>query len=350
MKHIKLYEDFLNEATTSWSKMMKGVRAGGSGPWSIVAIQDRKVVGQSIDIRMQDLIPAKYEALKREFPKAKLHIEDGGGMVVWTGPLNEGVSMDAVYIHQIIGCGQDKAQDFIDDNGIDGAKLAAYVKQHKDSKEKYDVRDIIAGVGIGVGKIKGFRERFIKSVQESHYAFLGGNSNFTDDEMRKNIVEPTLGTKYDAYIMFDGPKGEYDKMKAKYASNSDSWKNLWKSSSNQSYADISPDGKVIKATVFAKGGIVGAIYIKSAQESKINEGHDGYMNKAPGSTREEATKKLQYWIDNDNDGQFRLFRGVKWVGNTTEDRLDSLATKHEDEYIVLGEVDGELTYAYWRRS
>ena len=78
-------------------------------------------------------------------------------------PLNEGVSEDAVYIHQIIGCGQNKAQDFIDDNDIDGKKLADYVKQHKDSKEKYDVRDIIAGTG--VGKIKGFRERFIKSVK-----------------------------------------------------------------------------------------------------------------------------------------------------------------------------------------
>lgn len=107
-----------------------------------------------------------------------------------------------------------------------------------------------------------FGKRSIESVQESHYAFLGGNSNFTDKEMRKNIVEPKLGTKYDAYIMFDGPKGEYDKMKAKYASDSDSWENLWKSSSNQSYADISPDGKVIKASVFANGGIVGAIYVK----------------------------------------------------------------------------------------
>jgi hypothetical protein len=86
-------------------------------------------------------------------------------MVVWNGPLNEGVSQDAVYIHQIIGCGQNKAQDFIDDNGIDGEKLADYVKRHKDSKEKYDVRDIIAG--IGVGKIESFRKRFIKSVQES---------------------------------------------------------------------------------------------------------------------------------------------------------------------------------------
>ena len=26
-------------------------------------------------------------------------------------------------------------------------------------------------------------------LSESHYAFLGGNSNFTDDEMRKNVVE-----------------------------------------------------------------------------------------------------------------------------------------------------------------
>jgi len=100
------------------------------------------------------------------------------------------------------------------------------------------------------------------SANESHYAFLGGNSNFTDDEMRKNVVEPVLGKKYDAYIMFDGPSGEYDKMKAKYAKNSDSWENIWRSDSYQSYASISPDKKVIKAAVFAKGGIVGAIYVK----------------------------------------------------------------------------------------
>ena len=87
MKHVKLFEQFVNEATTSWKKMMQGVRSSETGPWSIVAIQDRKVVGQSIDIRIQDLIPAKYEALKKEFPKAKLHIEDGTGMVVW----NEGI-------------------------------------------------------------------------------------------------------------------------------------------------------------------------------------------------------------------------------------------------------------------
>lgn len=80
--------------------------------------------------------------------------------------INEAVSMEAVYIHQIIGCGQAAAQHFIDDNNIDGKKLADYVKQNKDSREKYDVRDMIAGSGIGSDKKR--REKFIKQfINES---------------------------------------------------------------------------------------------------------------------------------------------------------------------------------------
>lgn len=71
------------EATTSWAKMMRGVKAGGSGPWSLVAIENKKVVGQRIDIRAKEMLPAEFEALRREYPKAKIHIEDAGGMVVW---------------------------------------------------------------------------------------------------------------------------------------------------------------------------------------------------------------------------------------------------------------------------
>lgn len=83
MKKVKLFEEYIQEATTSWGKMMKGVKAGDGGPWTIVAIEYNKVVGQSIDIKIRDLIPAKYEALKKEFPRAKFHIEDAGGGVVW---------------------------------------------------------------------------------------------------------------------------------------------------------------------------------------------------------------------------------------------------------------------------
>ena len=92
MKKVKLFEEYIQEATTSWSKMMKGVKAGDGGPWSIVAIEYNKVVGQSNDIKIRDLIPAKYEALKKEFPRAKFHIEDAGGGVVWNESyFNEGI-------------------------------------------------------------------------------------------------------------------------------------------------------------------------------------------------------------------------------------------------------------------
>jgi len=75
------------------------------------------------------------------------------------------VSQEAYTIHNITKCGQDAAQNFIDDNKLDGKKLAAYVRQHSNSKEKYDVRDIIAGTGVGANV--GFKSRFVKQFKES---------------------------------------------------------------------------------------------------------------------------------------------------------------------------------------
>lgn len=80
----------LDEATTSWAKMMKGVKRSETGPWTLVAIQDRKVVAQDIDIKDRNLLPASFETMRKEWPKAKIHIEDGTGMVVWNESVNEG--------------------------------------------------------------------------------------------------------------------------------------------------------------------------------------------------------------------------------------------------------------------
>jgi hypothetical protein len=73
----------VNEATTSWSKMMQDVRKGGSGPWSLVGIENKKVVAQKINIKDKNLLPAHFEAMRKENPKARIHIEDAGGQVVW---------------------------------------------------------------------------------------------------------------------------------------------------------------------------------------------------------------------------------------------------------------------------
>ena len=184
---IKEYvgESAINEATTSWKKMMQGVRASETGPWSIVAIQDRKVVGQSIDIRIQDLIPAKYEALKKEFPKAKLHIEDGTGMVVW----NESYINEAKF----------KVGDKWEWHHVDGVKTVEITNV----KSNGDV----------VGREDGSSEDFIvrdankylkKKVNES---FINEAKTLTRDEMMA-----TMRNKYGLSFVktteeFDGEKG-----------------------------------------------------------------------------------------------------------------------------------------------
>jgi hypothetical protein len=84
-KDVKLVEsNEIDEATTSWKKMMTGVKTSESGPWSLVAIENNKVIAQKNDIKIQDMIPAHFETMRKEYPKAKIHIEDATGMVVFT--------------------------------------------------------------------------------------------------------------------------------------------------------------------------------------------------------------------------------------------------------------------------
>jgi len=62
---------------------MKGVRKGSkSGPWTVVSIQNNKVVNQE-HVDIMDAIPAFYEKAKKEFPKARISIEDNEGHSVY---------------------------------------------------------------------------------------------------------------------------------------------------------------------------------------------------------------------------------------------------------------------------
>lgn len=67
-----------------WNNIMKGVRGGSQdGPWSIIAIDNNRVVGQDISIEIKDAIPAHYEDMKRKYPNSRLRIEDNEGRIVW---------------------------------------------------------------------------------------------------------------------------------------------------------------------------------------------------------------------------------------------------------------------------
>lgn len=81
-------EQFLTEG--KWSNIMKGVRKGAkAGPWAIVSIENGKVINQEL-VSIMDAIPAHYEGVKKEFPKAKLSIEDNEGRIVY----NESVMIE----------------------------------------------------------------------------------------------------------------------------------------------------------------------------------------------------------------------------------------------------------------
>ena len=78
--------------------------------------------------------------------------------------ISESVSMEAVYIHSMTGSGQQAAQDFIDDNNLDAKKIVDYIKQNKGTIEgTYNIRDLIAGVGVGA--LKGWRKRMLKNFK-----------------------------------------------------------------------------------------------------------------------------------------------------------------------------------------
>jgi len=66
---IKLRES-LNEA--KWSNIMNGVRKAPQPPFSVVAIHNGKVVGQTNGIKIADAIPAHYEDLKKNTPVLRL--------------------------------------------------------------------------------------------------------------------------------------------------------------------------------------------------------------------------------------------------------------------------------------
>ena len=87
---------------------------------------------------------------------------------------------------------------------------------------------------------------------------------------------------------------------------------------------------------------------------KINEGHDGEIGPLNNAkTKEEAEAIVRKWIRNDKeeeDGDYRKFRDVKWLGKTTEDKMDKESMKWEDQYVIIGEVDGVIWMARSSRS
>ena len=80
--------------------------------------------------------------------------------------VTEAISRDAAYIHGILQTGQDAAQNFIDDNGLDGEKLSDYVKANRNNIDGYNVKHYISGERGTVGSVPKLRQAFIKKFKK----------------------------------------------------------------------------------------------------------------------------------------------------------------------------------------
>jgi hypothetical protein len=146
-----------------------------------------------------------------------------------------------------------------------------------------------------------------KNVHENYYAGLGGSSPLSDSSIRTDIVEPNLGSNYEAFIMMNN-WNEYGKLDKQYPSLvTQGWKSLYRSDSGQGYARISPDGKVIKAAILTGNGIEGAFYVKSG--GGINESVTS-ISKADLIVKLEPLKKIFPKIT-DRDIKSLTFVGTK---------------------------------------
>ena len=180
MKKVKLFEEFILESQARTYESKIGdihIMAGGADSFTAFRKEFMDEYGKPKSVKELKQLEAWLQTIWNE------------------RGTNEALSMDAVYIHQITGSGQDSAQNFIDDNNIDSAKLVAYLKQHKDSKEKYDVRDMINGTN----KNKRFIKQFVNESKEVFPNEIVGNDQILFKKEWEKMNGGKLAAKYNQY-------------------------------------------------------------------------------------------------------------------------------------------------------
>jgi hypothetical protein len=142
-----------------------------------------------------------------------------------------------------------------------------------------------------------------------HEGYLSWNSPELA-RFEKKIITPELG-EFVKVVRTITPENLFLNKKAKYIDSVSNWKNIYRSTTTGDYADISPNGKVIKAAVNFNGEMIDLIYVNSA--------YDTWGDKPPVHMKtqyaKETTSTLSYWEQEFKDfGAItaRLVYNPKW--------------------------------------
>jgi hypothetical protein len=97
MKHVRLFEQFVNEAKVNKGKVHKAAKEA-SYPVTLVVIDGKKVVHQEL-VETPMAVPAAMSVLKDKYPNLKIHVESKTGEVVFVqeSVINESNIMNSYY-------------------------------------------------------------------------------------------------------------------------------------------------------------------------------------------------------------------------------------------------------------
>jgi hypothetical protein len=79
-------------------------------------------------------------------------------------------------------------------------------------------------------------------------------------------------------------------------------------------------------------------------DSNLDEGHSQYLKPSEETDLDQAVNKLKGLIN--PNSRFSHFKGVKSLGDTTKNDLENASWDNEDQYIVVGRIDGKIYYSW----
>ena len=159
----------------------------GDSPYTVVAIVNNKVVDQD-HAKIPDQVPALVRELKKEYPNAKISVEDRGGRVVHSEAFEAGISEE---VDGWVAMYNGKRLEIPNDGtvkGIAGAKAKA-IKDMKVPKSKIGmlaIKPSINEVRIGIGS-RSFRGSGMRTPvrKRDDEGYRKDGSNPVDDAIMK---------------------------------------------------------------------------------------------------------------------------------------------------------------------
>lgn len=192
MKKVRLYEGFHNIDEASRGAIHKAVKQG-SYPVTIVVIENGEVVHQEI-VDTPQAVPATFNVLQKEYPNAKIDVEDRGGKILFQEGVEESVELSESLVHGFYQFS--KSSQMIDKLLPEGGWLRGEVKYAVVAHNTVQMgRDIMYLKGMDSGIGKNFEAHIISihnSEDEAFRAYIDAAKG-NDDKAPANCVSYAYG-------------------------------------------------------------------------------------------------------------------------------------------------------------